>query len=308
MAESSDSDGPLSELMAITGLPQEEAQPLLAASGGDLAMAVQLHFDQEEGVRGAAAAANYGGGGDFDDDFDDGEEDFPEALDANEAPPMGAPGPGARLARSPEPPADDAVVPRFPRLFALYGWMARYVPFFGLAERLTRMAYRVGIVGFVGTLLWAPLALIGLAPTDGHGAAPAGPARPFVEWFEEHHGPLHPRFFRGSCQSALSRSKSEAKFLLAYLHDHAAPECAQFCSAVLASQLFTAFCDENFVLWVGEMHSPEGRAVRRALRVSQHPAVVMLAHGGAGARHGAGSARAGRGGVDRRAVGAARGV
>ena len=93
---------------------------------------------------------------------------------------------------------------------------------------------------------------------------------------------MHPRFFRGSCQQALSRSKTDAKFLLAYLHDSYEADCAAFCDRVLSSALFQAFVDENFVFWVGDLATPEGAAVRRALRIQAAPALVMLAHGDMG--------------------------
>lgn len=292
------------ELVSITGLSPEAATILLNAAGGDLANACQLHFDQEDGARAVVdprdaamaaqvAADEYGDDEDYDDD--DLDDDFPDAVDGPAAHAV----PPGRAARSPVPPENGgggAVAAAYPRLGALYRWMAATVPFFNFAERIGRLAYQTGIVTFFGTLLWAPLAMLGLVGAAGRLAgAPAGPTRPFVEWFEEHHGPTHPRFYRGSCQSALGNSRSNAKFLLAILHDHGAPECAQFCSTVLASALFSAFADENFIVWVGELHTPEGRAVRRALGVSHSPAVVMLAHGDMAAMAGMGPGAGARG-------------
>ncbi|KOO32565.1 hypothetical protein Ctob_013907, partial [Chrysochromulina tobinii] len=84
------------ELCAITGLDAGQAFVLLEAAGGDLAVAVQLHFDSEEGMNRpgnsaadeAAAraaqmdedAANYGGhyGGSSDEDDGNDHADFPE--------------------------------------------------------------------------------------------------------------------------------------------------------------------------------------------------------------------------------------
>ena len=86
------------ELSAITGLDAGQAFVLLEAAGGDLAVAVQLHFDNEEGMNRpgnsaadeAAAraaqmdedAANYGGhyGGSSDEDDGDDHADFPEPV------------------------------------------------------------------------------------------------------------------------------------------------------------------------------------------------------------------------------------
>ena len=295
-----------------------------------VAPSAQLHFDNQDMAAGAArdaahagasrdaeyAAAladqEYGGHGDedadgLDDDYDDYDDDgFPEPVpDEGGAPPpprVGGGGAARRAQRSPvpgEPGGGGAAgrggggAPVYPRLAAAYGWMAANVPFFRYAERLGRLLYRTGLISLVGWVLWAPLALLGLAGPGGAlgmGGRGRPPPPPFDEWFEQNHGNVHPRFFRGSCQQALSRSKTDARFLLAYLHDGQAADCATFCDRVLSSALFQHFVDENFVLWVGDTATGEGSAVRRALRVQSCPALVMLAHGdmGGGALPGAG--------------------
>ena len=95
--------------------------------------------------------------------------------------------------------------------------------------------------------------------------------RRFESGFEEAHGPVHPVFYRGSLQQALGHSRREAKFLLVYLHAADHPNCETFAAAVLASQPFSAFVDENFVLWVADVAAPEGSHARRATRLSAHP-------------------------------------
>ena len=54
-------------------------------------------------------------------------------------------------------------------------------------------------------------------------------------------------------------------------------------------------------MWVGDARTPEGRAVRRALRMTEHPALVVLAHGemaaAAGMGGGFGGGMGGGGGV-----------
>lgn len=219
---------------------------------------------------------------DGDDDLDDG---FPEPVPGGDVPPPHVGAGGRRAQRSPVQAGGDGGGGRvgpatYPRFAAIYGWLAANVPFFRHAERLGRLLYRTGLISLVGYILWAPLALLGFGGAVGGRRGPPPP--PFDEWFEQNHGNVHPRFFRGSCQQALSRSKTDAKFLLAYLHDSYEAGCAAFCDRVLSSALFQAFVDENFVFWVGDLATPEGAAVRRALRIQAAPALVMLAHGDMG--------------------------
>jgi hypothetical protein len=281
------------ELEAITGLSSAEAELLLEASGGNLEQAVQLHFESEDqqhtSVQDAAMAAALAA------------DEYGEPAGASDGEGMGDTmgsdphfGGGMRPAQSPVPPAPPRAPPPSRWRGALQ-WMQLYVPLFGYFESLGRLIYRTGILGFVGTLLWAPFALIGFGPA-ARPQAPSAAAQQFEAWFEEAHGTTHPRFFRGSCQQALLRSKTDARFLLAYLHDHSSQECSHFCERILSSAHFQGFVDDNFLLWVGDVALPEGRAVRRALRVTQQPAVVILAHGDLAA--GMGGVHAGRDGGD----------
>ena len=299
------------ELASITGLAPDQAALLLEAAGGDLAIAVQLHFDGED-ARGrpgnsaadeAAAraaqmeedAANYGGGlGDDDDDDDD--DGFPEPVpDEGRDGGAGAAvlSPGGRRAHSPGavPRGGPPQPGRLTRLCAAFGWFAT-APGFSLIYRVLlgggRFLYSTGLIQLVTSLLWAPLAMLGLVAAAPPPPPPAVAAQRFEAWFEEHHGQTHPPFFRGSCQSALGRSRSEAKFVLVYLHDTGADESVQFCDRVLASARFAAFAAEHFVLWVGDLSTPEGRAIRRALRAPHLPTVVVLAHGEMAAAMGGG--------------------
>ena len=119
--------------------------------------------------------------------------------------------------------------------------------------------------------------------------------RRFESGFEEAHGPVHPVFYRGSLQQALGHSRREAKFLLVYLHAADHPNCETFAAAVLASQPFSAFVDENFVLWVADVAATDGLQARRATRVQELPAVIMLAHGDIAAPHAGGQSTSARG-------------
>jgi hypothetical protein len=217
------------------------------AAADAAAIAAQMEED-------AYAAANVGGG-----------DDAPPARRAR-SPVMGAPPQGGAVG-----------VPPQSQWRAAMGWLAG-VPGLSLLFGLVTGGGRF-LLGFVSSLLWAPLAMLGLAPPTAPAPPPSVAAQQFEAWFEERHGTTHPPIFRGSCQAALGRSKSEAKFVLAYLHDSSSAECEAFCEAVLSSALFSAFVQESFVFWVGDTATAEGRAVRRALRVQQLPALVALAHG-----------------------------
>ena len=297
------------ELCAITGLDAGQAFVLLEAAGGDLAVAVQLHFDSEEGMNRpgnsaadeAAAraaqmdedAANYGGhyGGSSDEDDGNDHADFPEPVaDDDDGGGGGGGGGGGRMAarrRAHSPGAGPRGAPpppttRMARLYAAFGWLVSQ-PGISLIYRLLlgggRFLYATGLLQLIGTVLWTPLAMLGLVAPAPPPPPPAAAAQRFETMFEERYGALHPPFFRGSCQSAIGRSRSEAKFVLVYLHDSGAEESAQFCERVLSSARFSGFVAEHFVFWVGDLASPEGRSVRRALRATQLPTLVVLAHG-----------------------------
>jgi len=276
------------ELASITGLEEEQATLLLEAAGGDLATAVQLHFDNEDAANGPGSSAadeaaaraaqmeedaRYGAASD-----DDGDSDgFPEPVADGEGPQGGrrahSPGLGAGPRRAPRPPT---------RWARLYGTLSQ-VPGFSFIYALLlgggRFIYSTGLIQLVASILWAPLTMLGLVGPAEPPPPPAAAAQRFETWFEENHGRSHPPFFHGSCQSALGRSRSEAKFVLVYLHDSGAAESAQFCDRVMSSARFSAFAAEHFVLWVGDLATSEGRNVRRALRINGLPALVVLAHG-----------------------------
>ena len=242
------------DLVSITGLSEEEAAVLLEAAGGNLEHAVQLHFDNEDAAAGgtardaemaAAAAAGYyedsdfGGGGRRSSDDDD--VTFGGVAD----------GGGGRRARSPAPaPRAGGEEPPPSRWRVALAWIGAYLPVYSFAARVGRLLSGTGILGFLSSLLWAPLALVGLVGANPQPRAPAAAVQQFEAWFEETIGRVHPRFFRGSCQAALSRSKTDARFVLAYLHDARMPECTAFCERVLSSALVQTFVDDNFVFWV----------------------------------------------------------
>lgn len=271
----SSSDEVLDELIAITGLERAMGATLLEACGGSLSDAVQLHFEQQEAPGNGPAMAHHmeedatiaaamaaqideddaaQHDGAVDEDYDE-PVDSPALRRASASPVIGAPG-GSGRGRPGDQPS------RLMRLYAFFGWLTT-IPgvshLHALIRASVQLAYRVGIVGFVGSLLWAPLAMFGLVPTPARMQAADVTAQAFEEWFEREHGTTHPGFFRGSCYGALSHAKAESKFVLVYLHEARSAECERFCETVLASALFTAVVDENFVLWVRPSHASASR-------------------------------------------------
>ena len=266
------------QLASITGLDDAQATVLLEAAGGDLSVAVQLHFEQEDNTtrqaqiaadaamaaEADAAMAHGGGRADAsDDDEDDG---------------GGGGGGRARLRRrGPVGTFRGRLHWALAMLSSIPGASLIRV----LAVGLMRLLARTGIPSFLGSLL----GLVAPGPRPPTGALAV---RRFESGFEEAHGPVHPVFYRGSLQQALGHSRREAKFLLVYLHAADHPNCETFAAAVLASQPFSAFVDENFVLWVADVAAPDGLQARRATRVQELPAVIMLAHGDIAAPHAGG--------------------
>ena len=268
------------QLASITGLDDAQATVLLEAAGGDLSVAVQLHFEQEDNTtRQAQIAADaamaaeadatmaHGGGradASDDDDDDDGG------------------GGGGGGGGGPQPPAPVGTFRgRLHWALAMLSSIPGASLIRVLAVGLMRLLARTGIPSFLGSLL----GLVAPGPRPPTGALAV---RRFESGFEEAHGPVHPVFYRGSLQQALGHSRREAKFLLVYLHAADHPNCETFAAAVLASQPFSAFVDENFVLWVADVAASEGSHARRATRVQELPAVIMLAHGDIAAPHAGG--------------------
>ena len=261
-----------SEVAAITGLSEEASQSLLDAAGGNLEVAVQLHFDQEDSAAGSSAAARSGGGGGGEAHGGGGD---PAARPPARQPPAAAAGSGA------------GVLDFLSYVGGLPGFSHLRLLFVGLGRLLQRTGLLSLVLPVADLLLLTPLRLLGfLAPPPRESAAEA--AARFTAEFEELHGETHPRFFRGSCSEALSRARREAKFCLVYLHSAAHPAAASTCDELIANALFAAFVDENFVFWVADDATADGRAVRQALRPRELPTLVVLAQAeGAGRGRGA---------------------
>jgi len=187
----------------------------------------------------------------------------------------------AARAAAGSPPAHDGYFERYPRLRYCLEllWRTPGVPLLhSCTMGLGRLLYSLFASG-LAPLIWASLQLLGLVPAQAR--PPAGPraAQRLQADFEAEFGTTHPTFFRGSCHQALSRSRQEAKFVLACLYSPGEAESIEFSRRVLSSPLFSEYVDESFVFWMGDVGHPEGRAVLNALRPPALPALSVLAHG-----------------------------
>jgi len=243
----------LEHLQSITGLESEAAANLLDAAGGELDIAVALHFNYEEGPRAGAAQADTGGMGP-DSDSDDSDEG--EILGSPNEQPLQRAAPPGRI-----------------------GWVLKLLsslPGYGIAVRI--LGLLTGTLGFLASIILTPLTFLGLVPT-GTGPTGAEAIQRFESSFEERYGTTHPAFFRGTSAQALQDARRNLRFLLVYLHSDSQRDSTTFAQRVMSSALFSTFVDENMTFWVGDIATLEGRRMRQALRVAQLPALVVLAHG-----------------------------
>lgn len=257
MVDSYARDEALAHLQSITGLDSEATANLFDAAGGELDVAVALHFNYEEAPREGAASAGAAGTNSDSDEGDD------------------AGAPDERALERAAPPGR-------------FGWvldLLSSLPGYGIAVRI--MGLLRGTLGFLASLLLAPLSLLGLMPT---GPEPTGAQaiQRFESSFEERYGTTHPAFFRGTSAQALQDARRNCRFLLVYLHSEKNRESATFAQCVMSSALFSAFVDENLTCWIADVATLEGRRMRQALRAAQLPALVVLAHGDMAPRQGGG--------------------
>jgi len=254
----------LADLTSITGLGLPEATILLEAAGGDLETAVSLHFqsfEQETNRDQPESSGQAYGGGESEPEPDD--DDEPAAA----------------------PVAHQPVLTRLGWALSILGSLPGWTFF-------QRVARGLGIAELASSLLSLtlyPLRALGLLPPGGPTTAVA--LQRFASEFEAKHGLTHPTFFQGGLSQALHTSRQGVKFVLVYFHSAGHAECASFCREVLSSELFVAFVNENFVFWVADVSTPEGRAIRGQLRVRELPGLAVLAHSAMTATMGGGSQR-----------------
>jgi len=232
----------IAQIAAITGLGAAESGILLEAANGDPSVAVQLHFDQED-------SANHGGRG------SGGASSSDDAGGAGSssaaAPPLGRE-PGA-AARAEALGAPVAPATGFFGLLSFIGGLPGFRQLKLLMVGLGQLLHRTGLASLIlpvaDLLFLTPLRLLGVLDS-GPVATGAVAVQRFAARFEAEYGATHPFLFKGSCSDALTRARRDAKFVLVYVHDEAAPHTADVCRALLSSLLFSAFVDESFIFWV----------------------------------------------------------
>ena len=196
MVDSEARQDQLEHLQSITGLDGEAAANLLDAAGGELDMAVALHFNYEEGPGEGAAQADMGGMGGMRPEDSDSDED--QVAGTPDERPLQRAAPAGRI-----------------------GWVFELLsslPGYGIALRI--MGLLQGTLGFLASILLTPLTYLGLMPT---GSEPTGAQaiERFESSFEERYGSTHPAFFRGTSAQALQDARRNVRFLLVYLHSEA---------------------------------------------------------------------------------------
>ncbi|XP_047315722.1 plant UBX domain-containing protein 10 [Impatiens glandulifera] len=110
-------------------------------------------------------------------------------------------------------------------------------------------------------------------------SAAASEAMDFVANFERDYGLTRPNFVSEGFMDALQRSRHAFKLLFVYLHSPDHPDTPLFCERTLCSDLLSAFINENFVSWGGNIRASEGFKMSNSLKASRYPfcAVVMAA-------------------------------
>ena len=150
----------LEHLQSITGLESEAAANLLDAAGGELDIAVALHFNYEEGPRAGAAQADTGGMGPDSDSDDDSEEG--DIVGAPNEQPLQRAAPPGRI-----------------------GWVLQLLsslPGYGIAVRI--LGLLTGTLSFVASIILTPLTFLGLMPPTGTGPTGAEAIQRFESSFE----------------------------------------------------------------------------------------------------------------------------
>jgi FAS-associated factor 2 len=124
------------------------------------------------------------------------------------------------------------------------------------------------------------------ASFDSSSALPRGEggaesrAREFSEWFSEmfHDGDTSRgvHFVQLSHREALAFAQRETKLLFVYLHAPAHHESELFCAQVLADPTMTAYVNQNFVAWGGNVRDGDAFSLSAGLKPTGYPCVAIL--------------------------------
>lgn len=107
---------------------------------------------------------------------------------------------------------------------------------------------------------------------------PIGEIRSFIQKFESSYGSIHPEFFVGSYQAALSEARKNLKFLLVYLHSDQHQDTPEFIRGVLTHPEVISYINRNnLIFWGASIKSHEGQRVSQALREYSYPFLALIA-------------------------------
>lgn len=206
------------DLMSFTGLGREEAATLLEASNFDVAAAATLHFEQQDGrIASARAAASEA---EWNSEDSSGMHEVAEGEAEARADRIEEAAAAARPPPRAAAEGESGYFDRYPRIRYCLALLWR-TPGMSLVHSLVlglgRIFFNIARAG-VSSLLLAPLQMLGLVSWREEVPAGAPAAQLLETQLEAEYGSTHPSFFRGSCQQALSRSRQQAKFLLACLY------------------------------------------------------------------------------------------
>jgi FAS-associated factor 2 len=105
-------------------------------------------------------------------------------------------------------------------------------------------------------------------------------AREFSDWFSEtfHDGDASNgvHFVQLSHREAFTFAHRETKLLFVYLHAPAHHESEVFCAQVLADPTVTAYVNENFVAWGGNVRDGDAYSLSTGLKPTAYPCVAIL--------------------------------
>ena len=154
-----------------------------------------------------------------------------------------------------------------------------------LSVGIVDAALRVVLPSGVYSRFSRPLLLLA-ASFDSSSALPRGEggaesrAREFSEWFSEmfHDGDTSRgvHFVQLSHREALAFAQRETKLLFVYLHAPAHHESELFCAQVLADPTMTAYVNQNFVAWGGNVRDGDAFSLSAGLKPTGYPCVAIL--------------------------------
>ena len=106
---------------------------------------------------------------------------------------------------------------------------------------------------------------------------PIRDVREFTADFNRAYSDTHYEFYQGSYGAALTRAKTDVRFLLVYLHSPSHLNTDRFCRDTLCSDLVTCtLVQYNVILWGVSVRSLEGKRVGRIMHENTYPFLALI--------------------------------